>query len=376
MSCSTGFGHTITLSDNGTVYSFGFNKYGQLGLGHQNWPIRIPKRISNLPKIKLVSCGQYFTICVDEEGFMWNFGSNYCGQLGTGNKKIQNISNKMQLVPFKIEDENIPPVQNIACGYEHTLIVSNNEILWSFGRNEYGQLCLSHRKNQLKPTQTSFENIENIFAGPEQSFFQNNKGEIYACGFNQHGELGLGHNYSPQVEVCLIPNQYLDNNIIRVCCGRYHSLFLDRGGNVFSTGQNQFGSLGLGNFLDQTTLNQISNIPPIKTISCVGVTSFLLDFDGNVWRFGPMIGNKKMSNRPKRIISLKDIKQISYGSCSNHFLAKDSQNRLFGVGCCDTGQLTLEGIEPILIPKQLKPVYSSIWGELIPVNSRAKSARK
>ena len=63
----------------------------------------------------MLSCGYNFTVCVDCEGFMWCFGQNCLGQLGTGNKTNFNV-------PQRIED--IPPVLSVSCGYEHTLITT------------------------------------------------------------------------------------------------------------------------------------------------------------------------------------------------------------------------------------------------------------
>ena len=71
----TGSYHTITLSNDGIIRSFGSNSGGQLGLGHNN-DVSLPTPIPNLPKIKQVSCGEYFTVCIDEEGFVWSFGQN------------------------------------------------------------------------------------------------------------------------------------------------------------------------------------------------------------------------------------------------------------------------------------------------------------
>ena len=71
MACS-GYFHTITLSNDGTLHSFGKNEQGQLGLGHNN-DISLPTPIPNLPKINMISCGKYFTVCVDYKGFIWSF---------------------------------------------------------------------------------------------------------------------------------------------------------------------------------------------------------------------------------------------------------------------------------------------------------------
>ena len=87
MTCVCGFEHTITLSDDGTAYSFGRNNFGELGLSHNNYT-SLPTPIPNLPKINMISCGSHFTVCVDDEGFIWSFGDNEYGQLGTGNKNV------------------------------------------------------------------------------------------------------------------------------------------------------------------------------------------------------------------------------------------------------------------------------------------------
>ena len=270
MACS-GSSHTITLSNDGILHSYGYNYYGQLGLNHYS-DVSLPTPIPNLPKITVVSCGAYFTVCVDHEGFIWSFGENIAGQLGAGNKTPDFD------VPQKILE--IPPVLSVSCGYEHTLIITTDSNLWSCGKNVYGQLCLGHQESQLKPQKTSFSNISKISAGHYHSLFQNNNGEIFACGINQHGTCGLGHFNSPQITPSLILD--LPSNIFQFICGGGQSLFLDSEGNVFSVGFNAHGELGLGHNKNQNVLNKIPNIPPIKIISCVGASCYLIDFEGNL----------------------------------------------------------------------------------------------
>ena len=77
--CGYGF-NTVTVSDDGTAYSFGRNRKGELGLGYNNTNILLPTPIPNLPKINILSCGLYFTVCVDdEETCIWSFGDNNYG---------------------------------------------------------------------------------------------------------------------------------------------------------------------------------------------------------------------------------------------------------------------------------------------------------
>ena len=380
MACACGSEHTITLSDDGTAhsfgrnikgalgaYSFGRNEEGALGLGHNN-DVSLPNPIPNLPKINLVSCGSYFTVCLDHEGFIWSFGQNDLGQLGTGNKTDSNVPQKLQ---------DIPPVLSVSCGSDHTLIITNDDNLWSCGGNSQGQLCNGNKEGRSILQQTSFSNISKISTGRYHSLFQNNKGEIFSCGNNQAGQCGLGHYNYPQITPSLIPNT--PSNIVHFVCGDDQNLFLDSEGNVYSVGYNFFGALGLGHNRNQNVLNKILNIPPIK-ISCVSASCYLIDFEGNLWTFGyntyGQLGHidKIHQNTPKIIKTLKDIQQISFGSCGDHFFAKNSQNQIFATGNNAYGQLGTGDTQLFLILKEINSQYSTIWRDEF--HTRAKSARK
>ena len=260
MACVSGECHTITLSNDGTVHSFGRNYKRALGLGHNNH-VSVPTPIPNLPQINMISCGAYFTVCVDYEGFIWSFGSNYRGQLGTGKKTRFNVPQKVL---------NIPPVISVSCGYGHTLIITNDDNLWSWGRNENGQLCHGDKENRSNPQKTSFSDISKSSTARNHSLFQNNKGEIFSCGNNEDGQCGLGHfNYHPQITPSLIHN--LAPNIVQFVCGSDHNLFLNSEGNVYSVGTNGYGQLGLGHNTNQNELNKIVNIQTF------GETNFTLE---------------------------------------------------------------------------------------------------
>ena len=358
MTVCCGVYHTIALSNDGTLHSFGYNGNGQLGLGNNN-DVSIPSRITTLPKISQLSCGAYFTFCIDYEGFLWAFGANNYGQLGTGNTTSFNVPQKIL---------SIPPVHSVSCGAEHTLIITNDSNLWGCGRNGEGQLFLNNKENQSKFHQTSFSNISKIYAGGYHSLFQNNKGEIFACGENSSGECGLGHFNSPQIQVSPILNP--PENIVHFCCGYSQSYFLDCKGNVYSVGYNGDGELGLGHNTNQNTLNKIPNIPPIQFIYSNLYSCYLLDFEGNVWSFGHNgngeLGHGDTTNRnvPKKIESLKNIQQLSYGCYAHHFLAKDSQNKIFVTGYNHYGQLGSGNTQSTLTtPLEISSQYSAeIWG--------------
>ena len=148
-----------------------------------------------------------------DEGFIWSFGGNNSGQLGTGNTTRDHFNVPQKLI-------NIPPVVAVECGFGHTLIITNDDNLWSWGRNRNGQLCFGDAEDRLIPQKTSFVGVTKISVGYDHSLFQNDKGELFACGYNQQGACGLGHFNHPQIAPSLILN--LPSNIVKFVCG-FHS---------------------------------------------------------------------------------------------------------------------------------------------------------
>ena len=118
-------------------------------------------------------------------------------------------------------------------------------------------------------------------------------------------------------------------------------------------------------------MNKIPNIPPIQKISCIHSSSYLIDVDGNLWSFGYNgygqlgIGNTVNRNIPTKIESLNNIIQTIQGPCSYHFLAKDSQNKIFVMGYNSCGQLETGNNQSLSSAQEIDSQYFPIWGERI-----------
>ena len=297
--------------------------------------------------------GCNFTVCADCEGFMWSFGENKYGQLGTGNKTNFNV-------PQKILE--IPPVHSVSCGNEHTLIITSDSNLWSCGRNDRGQLCHGDQVYRSKPKKHHSQTFQKYQVVIFIHCFKTAK-EKYFHVVLIHLD-NVGHFINPQITPSLILN--LPSNIVQFVCGGNLSLFLDSEGNVYSVGANYFGELRLGHNTDQNVLNKIGNIPPIRTISCARSSSYLIDFEGNLWTFGyneyGQLGHGDTTNinAPKIVNKLKDIQQIAYGGNGLHFMAKNSQNQIFVTGDNAFGQLGTGDTQSVLIFKELNSQYSTI----------------
>ena len=380
MTCRVGEEHTVCLSDEGIVHAFGSNKYHQLGctdeeqvdcalLPHQVTSFHMNDQIFPLPIIKQISCGAHFTICLDYEGSLYSFGQNKQGELGIGNTHLCRF-------PQKVID--IPPVKTISCGVFHTLAITEDDNLWSFGRNDYGQLCLGNTTNQSSPQQTAFSDIVRISAG-YHSLFQNDNEEIFACGSSTFDPLVFRNN-NAQITVSKYKNH--PPNIIQFCSGYDHLLFLDSEGIVFSIGINRHGNLGLGDTKSKKFFTQIPNIPPIRTISCVGNSSYLIDLDGNLWCFGfnqhHQLGYEDLTDRliPTKHSELQRVSQIASGCCGNHFLAQNYENQIFVGGRNGSGQLGTGDTTSKTTYQEINSEYFSMWGKSQSIKNRVKSARK
>ena len=82
-SIRTGYNHSIAILSDGTLYTWGEERDGQLGNGFYLTK-RIPTKVGSLSNIAMATGGKDFTLAIDKNGNMWLFGTNAFGQLGLG----------------------------------------------------------------------------------------------------------------------------------------------------------------------------------------------------------------------------------------------------------------------------------------------------
>jgi hypothetical protein len=138
--------HSLALTQSGEVYAWGSNYSGQIGCG-DNFDKSIPTKVKALNdiKIKMISCGYNHSMAFTENGCVYSWGDNECGQLGIGNTKNSNT-------PKKIEMKDII-IDKITCGQAHSLLLTNNGVIYAFGHNFYGEIgngMQEHIKTPIK----------------------------------------------------------------------------------------------------------------------------------------------------------------------------------------------------------------------------------
>jgi alpha-tubulin suppressor-like RCC1 family protein len=125
---SCGSFHSLALTNYGEVYAWGFNLYGQIGIGSEKVQL-IPKNVSGFnEKVVMISCGWIHSLALTESGRVFFWGSDRKGQTGISNPSIVEK-------PSVVILSNEIRIKKISCGYEHSLLLSCDGDIYWFGWN-------------------------------------------------------------------------------------------------------------------------------------------------------------------------------------------------------------------------------------------------
>ncbi|WP_428233128.1 FG-GAP-like repeat-containing protein [Flavobacterium sp.] len=184
---SSGQYHTFAIQTNGTLWGWGRNGFGQLGNGSTSSSIYQPQQIAvygNTNSWMSVACGEMHTVAVRDDGTLWAWGSNHYGQLGDG-------TTTNQLIPVKIGAAT--NWKEVTVGFGNTVAVKTDGTLWSWGNNEYGQLGDGTTTNQLIPKRIGTETLwKSISEGYGHTAALKSDGTLWAWGYNGAGQFGDG----------------------------------------------------------------------------------------------------------------------------------------------------------------------------------------
>jgi len=134
--------HTACVKTDGTIWTWGYNTFGQLGLGdiiHRSSPVQV----GSLTNWKQVSCGEYHTACVKTDGTLWTWGYNGFGGLGHGDTALRSSPTQVgTLTNWK----------QVSCGINVSCIKTDGT-LWTWGSNFVGILGQQDQVHRSSPVQ-------------------------------------------------------------------------------------------------------------------------------------------------------------------------------------------------------------------------------
>ena len=275
---SGGGAHTVGLAEDGSLWSWGKNDKGQLGDGTKiakSTPVRVQQKteaetfVNNRTKWKTVSAGGSYTVGITEDGSLWSWGDNGSGQLGLGNlgtdasgAAITQIS-----LPQKIGNKTWSAVAVSLSGFSFTVGIDIDGTLWSWGYNGNGELGDGTTTNRNTPVRVqketeagAFEDNttkwETVSVGNDHTVGIAEDGTLWSWGLNSSGQLGDGTNGDKSTPVQV---QKTETTWKTVVAGDAYTVAIDIDGTLWSWGSNDSGRLG-----DGTTIARNTPVKPPK----------------------------------------------------------------------------------------------------------------
>ena len=309
---AAGGAHTLVLKEDGTVWAWGSNYCGELGLGDatdRSSPVQVTSLGNNASSLAAggysqdVNRGGY-SLALKEDGTVWAWGYNNYGQLGLGDTTSRSSPEQVTALGSS--------VKALAAGYYHSLALKGDGTVWACGFNSSGQLGLGDTTNRSSPVQVASlgNSVKALAAGYYHSLALQGDGTVWACGFNSSGQLGLGDttNRSSPVQVTA-----LGSNIEALTAGAWHSLALKGDGTVWPWGRNDHGQLGLGDTTNRSSPVQVTALGSnVEALAAGGVHTLVLKRDGTVWAWGGNsfgqlgLGDTTDRSSPVQVLTLLD----------------------------------------------------------------------
>ncbi|XP_070070832.1 probable E3 ubiquitin-protein ligase HERC3 isoform X1 [Drosophila takahashii] len=236
--------HSLALSDWGQVLSWGDNDCGQLGHATDQDIVQLPKVVRQLVSktVVQIACGNNHSLALTSCGELYSWGSNIYGQLGVKSPKELTHCNH----PLQLTTVLGIPLAAIACGGNHSFLISKSSAVFGWGRNNCGQLGLNDEMNRNYPTQLKTLRtlgVRFVACGDEFSVFLTNEGGVFTCGAGAYGQ--LGHGFGSNEMLPRMVMELMGSTITQVACGNRHTMALvPSRGRVYAFGLGSSGQLG------------------------------------------------------------------------------------------------------------------------------------
>lgn len=228
---AVGAGHSLMATLNGRCYCWGNNTHGQLAVKNPEETLSVFRVLKNEEKLRSVTAGDNHTHILARDRTLFSFGLNDKGQLGLGNndpvdqmivntrltraklssvhsKKDENyaVTEEGEVVfwPVTPQDPSIgiltmphkEKVSSLSLGLEFTVLLTTTGSVYSFGReNRQGQLGLGHDRPVLSPTLVeglSKERVLHVSCGKSHAVCLTKNLKVMSWGEGSLGQLGVG----------------------------------------------------------------------------------------------------------------------------------------------------------------------------------------
>ncbi|XP_042250430.1 probable E3 ubiquitin-protein ligase HERC1 isoform X4 [Thunnus maccoyii] len=258
-------GHTLAITIEGEVFSWGDGEYGKLGHGNSATQ-KYPKIIQGPLFGKVVVCvsaGYRHSAAVTNDGELYTWGEGDFGRLGHSDSQSRNV-------PTLVKD--ISGVGQVACGSSHTIAVAQDgRTVWSFGGGDNGKLGHGDTNRVYRPKVIEALHgfiIRKVCAGSQSSLALTSAGQVFAWGCGSC--LGCGSSETTSLRPRFIEDLGI-TKIIDISCGDSHCLALSHENEVYAWGNNTMGQCGQGH--TSTPITKPKKVLGLEGVSIQQITA-------------------------------------------------------------------------------------------------------
>lgn len=258
---AAGGSHSGILKD-GNLYTWGRNNAGQTGLGYNSEPDEeslgthplSPMQVT-LPTDRFVSLSfnQNYSLAIDDAANVWSWGYNRYGELGRGNVDEDcSLTLSSGACSLSMGQVDITDIIMVSAGYSHAMALRDDDTVWTWGSNSDGELGNGDTESDAinLPVQVNFSTSTNIgrivqiSAGSDFSAVLDDQGQAWIWGKNNYGQAGQGEDNTDDIMFpTLVPMP--DNVTIKsLATGKGHVLALAENGDVYGWGLNSSSQIG------------------------------------------------------------------------------------------------------------------------------------
>ena len=235
--------HSLAIKTDGTLWSWGNNNGGRLGLGNTTY-YSSPKQVgAGTTWSKIKTGDSNFSLAIKTDGSLWSWGKNYNGQLGLGNSH----GGTDRSSPIQVGA--LTNWLTVSSSYFSAYAIKTDGTMWAWGNNNGGRLGLGNSTYYSSPKQigalTTWSNVQGGRNG--SAIAVKTDGTMWTWGKNSYGTLGLSasshysNNKSSPTQVGALTTW------LTITAGNYHMAAIKTDGTLWTWGFNQSGGLGLGN---------------------------------------------------------------------------------------------------------------------------------
>jgi alpha-tubulin suppressor-like RCC1 family protein len=299
---------TSVLLNDGTVRTFGGNNNGQLGV-NDTTSRQTPVTVLNITSAISITGGFNFNAVLLADGTVRTFGRNNNGQLGI------NVTGGSRLTPVQVL--NITSAIAVAGGTYQVAVLLANGTVWTFGKNDNGQLGVNDTTSRQTPVQVwgISSSAVAVACGQHLTAVLLADGTVRTFGHGAFGGLGVNDTTNR-----LTPVQVwgISSSAIAVSCGLYLTAVLLADGTVRTSGWNSSGQLGVNDTTDRLTPVQVLNITSAMAVSCGIKHTTVLLANGTVRTFGynlyGQLGVNDTTSRltPVQVLNITNASILTY----------------------------------------------------------------